>query len=152
MQSDTQAGTRSSGSEKIFFDEGNVLVTRTRFVVEGTIYPVSGIASVNRATTPPDISGEAKAIVIGLLMMLIGFLGAAPSRIFGSGWMVFMVLLGVAGICLCGFAVMQLKNAKSSHSVVITTVAGEVKAVSSYDAADIARITRAVESAIIARG
>ena len=36
------------GNEKIYFDKGDVMVTKARFIVPAQTYAMSGITSVNR--------------------------------------------------------------------------------------------------------
>lgn len=49
------AGGDMASSEQVLFREGNVLVTTTQFVVDETVYPISGITIVKRLVCQPVI-------------------------------------------------------------------------------------------------
>ncbi|MCC5883800.1 MAG: hypothetical protein JJU25_14360 [Halomonas sp.] len=120
--------------EKVFFNQGNVSVSNSRFIVDGQTYAMSNVTSVKSGFIPPD-RGAAKIIA------LIG-LGC----LFGSGWVF------VAGIAALVIAVLVWIGNKEKYSVILNTSSGENQALVSEDESYITKIISSLNEAIVSRG
>jgi len=120
-------------NEKVYLEEGGVIVTKARFIVPAQTHTMSGITSVKAAVDQP-LKGPAILGGIGVLMMFAGEVGAV---IFG--------LLLIAGAILW-----FIKGKK--HIVVLNSASGEAKAISSNNSSFIGRIIAALNEAIVDRG
>jgi hypothetical protein len=56
--------------EPTFFNDGNVLVTRSRIVVGNQTYPLGGITAMRTQTTEPNRIGPFLIGVFGVLLLL----------------------------------------------------------------------------------
>lgn len=112
--------------EKIFFQQDNIVVTNTRFSVDGQTYAMSGITSV-----------KSKAEVVPMWAKVILFLlGLILIPLYGFG---LLVIIGIFFL-------------KSRYSVMLSSASGETKALQSKDKALIDNIINALNQAIISRG
>jgi hypothetical protein len=127
--------------EETLFNDPQVTVTTTRFIVPGQTYPVAGITSISNSkesSMAPII-----LILVGVGIAVIGLsLGDTPG---GGSVAVMGGLMFVIGI-LCA-ALMKTK-----HHVVLTTAGGEVKAFTSTDGELVDDVVLALNQAIIRRG
>jgi hypothetical protein len=124
--------------ETVFYQEGDVIVTQSRFIVRGETFAMRNITSVRSMRFEHAHKGSSKVIAVGLLVALSGFLFGR-----GAGW------LG-AGIIVLG--IVCATNEKPTYAVFLTTSAGEVSAYQSADPDTVARIVQALNDSIIARG
>ncbi len=122
---------QSGQMDELFFDEGGIIVTKTRFVARSQTFAMSGITSVRGIETPPSRGGLVFLLIIGLLM------------IFASPFVGVPIII-LAAVCLY--------FQKSTFSVSITTAGGEVAAYTSTSGPFIARVIDALTQAFIARG
>jgi hypothetical protein len=120
--------------EKIFFNEGNVTVSNSRFIVSGQTYAMSNVTSVKSGKIAPD-NGAAG---------IFGFIGIAC--LFGSGW-VFIV-----GMALIALAIFTFFNNKPTYSVILNTASGENQALTSPDREYIAQVINSLNESIVSRG
>ncbi|WP_438869490.1 DUF6232 family protein [Pseudomonas sp. L1(2025)] len=120
--------------EKIFFNQGNVSVSNSRFIVDGQTYAMSNVTSVKSGVTPPDRGAAIIIAIIGLACL------------FGSGW-VFVV-----GIVAVAIAVLAWMGSKAKYSVILNTSSGENKALVSEDRPYIANVVASLNEAIVSRG
>lgn len=114
--------------EKVYLDEGGVIVTSARFVVPGQTYAMSGITSVKGVSKSTLVA----SVIIGLFGLVI----AVSSSYVGA------LIIGVAVLWFF----------QSKHIVMLTTASGESEALSSRDQKRITRIIEALNNAIIGRG
>ena len=123
--------------EKVFLQEGNIIVTSARFIVPSQTYAMSGITSVKLAEKTPS-----KAVP--LILIFIGLLVFIGNGLKGEGI--------IAGLISAVPGVIWLMKLKSSHIVALTVSSGEVKALESKDRAFIVNVVNALNEAIIHRG
>ncbi len=120
--------------EKIFFNQGNVSVSNSRFIVDGQTYAMSNVTSVKSGVTPPDRGAAIVIAIIGLACL------------FGSGWVFVVGLVAVA------IAVLAWIGSKAKYSVILNTSSGENKALVSEDKPYIANVVSSLNEAIVSRG
>ena len=128
-----------SVAERVFFQEGHVFVSSTRFVVGDQTYPIANVSSVKAFASPPNVT-------LQILMLLVAIVWTVAIVARGA-WeeMIFTVPLLVLGIVL-------MKIAKTTHHVALTTSAGEVRPINAYDKTYIGRVVAALNQAIVSRG
>jgi hypothetical protein len=123
--------------ETVFFEEGNVRVTNTRFVVGNQTYAMQGVTSVRSHITDPDRKFPALICLIGVGVIFFGGWGA---KLMGAG----MVALGI----------WIWSKQRPINTVLLCSASGEVSALD--DAQDksvqIAAVIAALNDAIIHRG
>lgn len=120
--------------EKIFFNQGNVSVSNSRFIVDGQTYAMSNVTSVKSGVTPPDRGAAIVITIIGLGCLL------------GSGWVF------VGGLVALGIAVLAWIGSKAKYSVILNTSSGENQALVSEDKPYIANVISSLNEAIVSRG
>ena len=120
-------------SELTLLSEQGVVVSSTRFVVNGTTFPLAGIQSVSEERVPPKRT-------FALLLTGLGLLCAATedARAFG-------VILLIVGVAWLGMA-------KATHRIVVYTAGGVQRPLSSKDANLVGRVISALNQGIIQRG
>ncbi|MCT8866313.1 DUF6232 family protein [Shewanella xiamenensis] len=122
--------------EKVFFNKGNVMVTNSRFIVNGQTYAISNVTSVKASE---NSSSQASVFLLFILGFMCFFLDAG------------YVGVGV-GILLWVIAFYDFKTIKHTYSVILNTSAGENKALSSQDEGYVKDIVKALNDAIVSRG
>lgn len=126
-------------AEQTFLNDGNVKVTRDRVTIGGTVYPVNGLTAIRTATEQPK---RGASIVLGIL----GALVLLPGLSNGSGTALLI------GAVLIGLAVLLWMRAKTTYHLLFGTAGGEKQALSSDNSEFIARVSNAINDALIARG
>ena len=117
--------------DEVFFSEGGILVSKTRFVVDSQIFALAGITSVRGVETPPNRTFPIILLLLGAVSFVVSVWLAAALLILSIAWLLLQ---------------------KAAFTIVLTTASGEVKVYKSNDSAFILRIVRAVTEAIVARG
>jgi Family of unknown function (DUF6232) len=125
----------SNQSEKIFYQDQNVIVTNSRVVASGKTYAMSNISSVTNFRI-------VKNSTIGIVIIVVGGLSLFSGE--WQGW-----LFGIIVIIL-GAVIIRKK--KDYFSVQISSNSGESKAIISKDKNYVQKIVDAVNEAIIYRG
>lgn len=120
--------------EKIFFSQGNVSVSNSRFIVNGQTYAMSNVTSVKSGVTPPERGGAVLLVLVGLACLL------------GSGW----VFIG--GLVSIAIGIMVWIGGKATYSVILNTSSGENQALSSDDEEYINSVISSLNNAIVSRG
>lgn len=120
--------------EKTFYQDQNVTVTQSRFVVSGKTYAMRNISSVSNYRIKKSISSGILLIIVGLIAIFVG----------GNGVILGIILLGI------GIAI--IATTKDDFSVQISSNSGESKALISKDQNYVQTIVDAVNEAIIHRG
>ena len=123
--------------EKVFFSNGSVRVTSTRFIVGSQTYAMSGITSVKASEIPPPRGLPIALGILGLLLLVLA-----------DG------LVKVLGLGLIGLAVWIFTKQRPVCAVVLSSSSGEVQALddSMNPHADIRGVVSALNEAIIYRG
>ncbi|MFB3304263.1 DUF6232 family protein [Pseudomonas sp. AMR01] len=120
--------------EKIFFTQGNVSVSNSRFIVDGQTYAMSNVTSVKSRVTPPDRGAAIIIAIVGLACL------------FGSGWVF------IAGLVALALAVLVWVGSKAKYAVILNTSSGENQALVSEDKPYIANVISSLNDAIVSRG
>jgi len=119
-------------SETVFFSEGNVSVSDSRFIVNGQTYAMSGITSVKPSITPANRIAPAVIALVGGALAYHGM----------WGWGIGLVVIGVA----------MFFTMKDTHAVTLRTSGGDVQALTSTNHGYIKRVIDALNDAIVHRG
>ncbi|WP_019883203.1 MULTISPECIES: DUF6232 family protein [unclassified Methylophilus] len=119
---------------KVFFSDGGVIISDSRFIASGYIYNIRDIISVRLGVVEPPRSLAVFILSIGLLFLLTE--GA----------------LFVVGGCLIALGVMTWLFVKTSYVVVIKTATGEHKVLKDHNSSYIEQVIRALDAALINRG
>ena len=124
-------------SEQIYFNEGNVQVTRSRVVIGSRTYPMNGITSIRTVRIPPN---RIPSILLGLFGLLVILLSQ------------FNLTTIFLGFILVGVAVLIWKLQKTTFCVYFGTAGGEKQALSIEDENYVLRVAGAIDQALIERG
>lgn len=122
-------------NERNFMNEGGVLVTNARAVINGTMYSMANITSVSVGMIPASRGGGVITAIIGAVIAAAGDGGA---QAFG----VVLLLVGL---------VMAI-TAKPTFRVCLGSASGEATALSSKDESFVSKVVGALNEAIISRG
>ena len=120
--------------EKIFFNEGQVTVSNSRFTVSGQTYAMSNVTSVKSGIIEADYGAPAFIFFIGLACL------------FGSGWVFFV------GIIVILLAIFMFVDNKPTYSVILNTASGENHALVSTDKLYIEQVINSLNESIVSRG
>ncbi|WP_395611028.1 DUF6232 family protein [Pseudomonas sp. B22129] len=120
--------------EKVFFNQGDVSVSNSRFIVDGQTYAMSNVTSVKSRVTPPDRGAAIIIAIVGLACLL------------GRG------SVFVAGLIALAIAVLVWRSSKAKYAVVLNTSSGEKQALVSNDKTYITNVITSLNEAIVSRG
>ena len=123
----------------MLYDSNGVQVDTTRFIVNGTTYPINTISSVQALQTKDKDWKLAIGAAIGGLVA-----GSALENSVG-GTIGFAIIIG-------GFIGAYYLRPKDLYYVNIATAGGEQQAYASYNANEISQIVDAINQAIVNRG
>ncbi len=135
----------ASDGERVFFNEGGITVTSTRFMVYSQTFAVANISSVELAEVPQSVAGW---VVLAIFGGLVALYGIAAIVQFPAVGIVFFLIGGVAASA----GILGAAKQKSYFIVALRTSAGEIKTCQSKDEMAIRRIVAALNQAIVARG
>ena len=125
--------TKVEPQETVFYQDNNVVVTKTRYVANGVTYVLKNISSVTLYEVSRGYIGE----------FIIGFVGVLT--MLGGG---FYLILGFILIIL-GVLLGYKKYNNPEYTVKITSNAGEVNTFTSGDRVQVQKIVDALSEAII---
>jgi hypothetical protein len=128
-----------SATEKAYYSDGEVSITRARFIVGSQTYVIGSITSVGFYQKNPDRTFPGSFAVCGFLFLLGGVL-------FQN---FFTPIIGMFQLLIAAFV---WSNDKTEYTVLLTTAGGEIKALTSQDAGYISTIVDALNEAIVDRG
>lgn len=123
--------------EQAFIDEFGVMVTKTRFIVPGQIYAMSGITSVAMRRTDPSRWVPIILIILGAILVLNGLSEAS---------------LLILGLVLAAAGVLWYRGLKTRFYIALHTAGGEVRALESKNEQWVNSVIEALNQAIVARG
>lgn len=123
-------------AETEFYNNGEVVVSNSRFIVDATTYAMSGITSVTRGQMIPSKAPALISFIIGLILLLL---------VTGT-W------AKIIGIILIVIAYFIYKSLKTEYIVILKSSSGESKALSSTDLDYINEVIEAVNDALVHRG
>jgi Family of unknown function (DUF6232) len=118
-------------TEQTFFEYDDVKVTSSRFITGGQTYAMSNITSVKPYEKKPSR-------FLGVVVLLLGLIVAMSSLSVG------IVMVVCAGI--------YLYFQKSIYHILLSTSAGETKALVTYQRDYLDKVIAALNDAIVARG
>lgn len=118
--------------ETIYYQNGDVLVTNSRFVTGGKTYAMRNISSVQMGKIVPNNSFWIIALLVSIIVIIAG---SMPAK-FGAG------LFAV-------FCFLAIRGSKTKYTVRINSNSGEVDGLASNDQAYINTIISAINQAII---
>lgn len=134
--------------EQVFFAEGNIRVTSSRFIVGDQTYAMSAVSSVRAHAEQPKNLDLGCAFVLAVALVLFGFMGWVASGKMNSpgAWIL------AAGAALLVATLSTWRKRKPIYVVQLTTSSGEVQALTSQDWPHVHRIVEALNEAIVHRG
>ena len=117
--------------EKVFFEQGDIKVTNSRFMTYGTTHSMSGVTSVTQLIFKPNRIGPIIVAAVGLLCFIF------------SWWIAIIVLAA---------AVVWWFMQKTRYAVQMSSASGDQEALSSTDGELINKVVAALNDAIVHRG
>lgn len=139
-------------SDLIYADE-RVSVSPALAVIDGVSYPVAGLTSLAVRREPQGRGCLAAAVLAAAVaclgFALLGGLATAYDRGARGPWGL-VTFLAVIGLGL-GRLWLRLRNPPQMWALVVTTAAGERRALVSPDAARLDRVRAALEEAVLRR-
>lgn len=117
-------------TEKIFYQDGGVRVTQSRYITNSKTYAMRNISSVHVFEIVKSRTFPVLLIIIGILMLLSDD-------------------VRISGLVILAIGVLVLLLLKNEFAVRISTNAGEVNSIISKDRAYIEHIVNALNDAII---
>jgi len=132
--------------ERTFLNEGNVYVSNTRVIINGTTYATANVTSVRTVVTPAKKGCAVLMIVLGAVGALGGltmWLGSKSEAAAGP----FMMWLIILAIGIAWYA-----SQKPKYHVMLASAGGERQGLTSRDPALVSRTTAAIAEAIVFRG
>ncbi len=117
--------------ERTFFEYEDVKVTNSRFISGGQTYVMSNVTSVKPLEQKPSRLG-------GILLLLLGVGVLATNFIFG--------------LCIAAAAAYYLYQQKTVFHILLSTSAGETKALVTYQRDYLNKVIGALNDAIVSRG
>jgi len=142
------ASQPTSSPEPVFLQEGVVTVTKSRFVTGSQTFLLSGVTSIRAIEITPSLLGFYLVLLFGLFFVVaaISCLIAKPPAIAPALFDIVVAALVI------GMSLLYRRSLKPRYSVILTTAAQEVKALTSRDRGLIERVVDALDKAVIARG
>lgn len=133
--------------ERIFLRESGVVVSNARFIVPTQTFAMAGITSVKTFREVPRRGGLIALMLFGMLLVLIGIVGAVANGIgVGSGIVI------AFGLLLSAAVIYAMSQQRDRFHVLLKTASGEAKALTSVDLAFIRRVVAGLNEAIVHRG
>ena len=132
MNSNAAEIAQTSTAEDFLFNEGNIKVSKSRFIAGSETYAMSGISSVKSEAVPARAGLPLLLIIFGVIF-LVGSSYVPPLLLIGGGIGIFIARSG-------------------QHSVTLGTSGGEIRSYVSRDKSFIEKVVNALNDAIIMRG
>lgn len=129
--------------EKIIYEKRNIKITNLRAIFGDKTYAMSNITSVEKGSIAPSGGFSFFFTLFGVIIGLLAFLATPSMR--GPIWL-------LAGLMLIGGIGTMLMGSKTEYYVQFASSAGEIKAHTSDDEAEIKQIVEAINQAIIQKG
>lgn len=133
--------------EITIYQDQTIHITNLRAVIDGKTYPIANITSVGTLQQNPNGILPMVLIFGGIAALLISVPTLLNARTWDNNYpaLTFGILMLIPGIAI-------LRNSKPTYILQLATAAGEVKAMQSTDRDHIAKLTEALNQAIIQRG
>lgn len=131
-------------ADTVFYAEGGVTVTKTRFVSFGDTYAMANVSSCKTRYSAMKDDMKSFLRTAAIVVSIGAGIAIGVASIFVVG-----VILAVIGVVA---AFIFIKPNYKLYSLYLGTNSGEIEAVSSRDPDFIIQIERAVNDAIVARG
>ena len=127
--------------DETLHSDSSVLVTTARLVLFGTTYPVRNITSVRATISPTDQGPAVSLLIFGALITIAGFV-CISSLGSSSLW---IVLLGIVAVTL---AILWMRRGKAAYHIFITTSAGEIQAMKTFNKQYLQTVLSSINTAI----
>lgn len=138
--------SRTQPVEHFYYNHQGFVVTRTRLVFQGTVYPLANVAAVTVGEVPPQNTGMGIGLImVGLAIGLIGLVAA-------GGELGTIAVCVVFGLLLIGGGAAVLMGDKPEFVARIQTTAGTVDAMHSANLQPVQALIAAINAAIVDRG
>ncbi|QHI97758.1 hypothetical protein GT347_06995 [Xylophilus rhododendri] len=133
-----------SPQETVLFEQGDVLVTERRVVIDGIAHPLS-LAQEVRVQSESSYVGKSVPFAFAVLFVLwaIGELINSPADVGMAAFAGVLALLSAA--------VVRLVGSFQSHTIVLTTLSGEQEILRSRDGRLVSAVVKATRLAIVRR-
>jgi len=118
---------------KVFFSDGGVIISDSRFIASGYIYSMHDIISVRLRVIEPPRGLAVFILSIGLLFLLT------------EG------VLFVVGGCAMAFGVMTWMFTRTTYAVILNTVTGEHKVLQDKNSDYASKVINALDAALLNR-
>ncbi len=130
----------TKGNQTYLNDQSiGVTITSTQAQIGSTMYPIAGITAVSTGKTPASRGSPIVLAVLGVLSAAIG-ISTDSGVVLGTG-----ALFAVIGGATAALA-------KDEYTLTISTAGGQVMALKSHNADDVARVSLALKQTIVDRG
>ncbi len=139
-------------SEKIFIEDGKILISSTRAQFGSVVYAIANITSVAVHSRPPSLELPAAIFITGAIISAVLWFIFPP--LLSPSSSVLWILLCSGMIFLSGVvgAVLAMRAGKPSYILTISSSSGEINAYSSKDLRVVQEIAKAINLAIVERG
>lgn len=131
--------------EKIFYEQGTIKITSTRFIVDEETYSVANISSVKNKFQAAKRVGVVFWFVIGIIWIIASFNG---HKNLESGVISALIIGGV----FLSLAWFYFKRGKAKYLVILHTSGNEVKALESPTKSLVDDVVKALNDSIVYRG
>ena len=128
--------------EEMLHSDKYVKVSTARVIIRETTYALRNLTSVRMAETPGSVGGAILFIVFGLLMVLASV--AVFSDSVSAAIACMLIALGLIAV-----GIWQIRAAKPTYHVAITSSSGEFNAMSSQDGRYIQTVVTRINEAIV---
>ncbi|WP_029147044.1 DUF6232 family protein [Methylophilus sp. 5] len=119
---------------KVFFSDGGIIISDSRFIASGYIYNIRDIISARQAVIKPPRALALFSISIGLLFLL------NEGRLF------------VVGGCAIALGVMTWIFTRTTYAVMLKTATGEHAVLRDRNSGYVAQVIQALDAALVNRG
>jgi len=119
---------------KVFFSDGGIIISDSRFIASGYIYNIRDIISARQAVIAPPRGLAVFSISIGLLCLL------------NEG------MLFVVGGCAIALGVMTWLFTRTTYAVMLKTVTGEHAVLRDRNSGYVEQVIQALNAALLNRG
>ncbi len=147
-----QPPTLSKESEEpIYFNNGFIKVTRSRFIIGTQIFAMRSIESVKLGVLEELVKRDNIIPAISLMVLGLAIIGIGIAICGANGFedSTILIMMGVIGFIPILIGSALFKQLKKSYTVMLKTGSGEITAYKSFEQIEIMQIIAALNEAII---
>jgi hypothetical protein len=141
--SSAQLNTRQ---EETVFSDGNILITTTRVIIQGTTYALRNITSVKATIQPAKKVGPILLLIVSIFLF---FWCRIPATDESGSTAIFRVVSFFGSIVMFVRSVRSLTTLKPSYHLAIASSSGEVNALTSNDREYVKKVVSYINEAIV---